>query len=280
MKTPYLSEELLSEYRQEGYAVVRGVYDKEEMEALKHDYHRLWLQRVASGRIRQDPNLPMESLYPTMHEVNREDEAMRRFMLDPRQFAIAEAVLGEEALVIGTTCFFKAPRTKALPFHQDNIDNGCVPARNVALWTSIDAADEENGGLCFIPRSHSLGLLSINAPSHPRYGLLSLPVPGSGHAARVPQPYRIVHVTAQPGDVIIFDGHTIHGSTANSTADRFRRSFAAHFTTASVTKVFANFYSLFNKHGETVPKAVNKQHGKIRPLLLPEAKMAEGEKIY
>ena len=33
----------------------------------------------------------------------------------------------------------------------------------------------------------------------------------------------------EPGDTLFFDGKTIHGSDANRTADRWRRSFICHY---------------------------------------------------
>jgi len=272
----HISDDDKRSYHREGYLVLRQVYPRSAMEEIKLEYERLWLQKIMSGGIRQDPSLPMESLFPTMHEMNRTSGLLRRFMLNACNVGIAKELLGENVLIIGTTCFFKAPMTKSLPLHQDNIDNGCVPASNCAIWTSLDAADSENGGLCIMPRTHLLGLLSINAPNH-ELGLLSRPIP---QIANKEVGGGFVHICTEPGDVIVFDGNTVHGSTGNITRHRFRRSFATHFCGESVHKVFANFNHLISEDGEVVSRKVNREHSKIRSYLLPEAKMKSGTKIY
>ncbi|MCK6259489.1 phytanoyl-CoA dioxygenase family protein [Fictibacillus sp. KIGAM418] len=272
---PFLTNEDRKFFEEEGYFIIRNVYDQLEVQKINDLYQKLWIDKVKNGLIRQDPKFPMESLFPTLHEIQRENEELKTFMLEERNFAIAEEILGSEPLLIGTTCFFKAPQTKALPFHQDNVDNGCIPDRNVALWVSLDGSDPSNGSLCFIPRSHKNGLFSINLPATHPYGVLSTNVTGETGIET-----EVVHIETDPGDVVIFDGNTIHGSNSNSTDTRFRRSFAMHFTTKTVEKVFANFTHLYNKSGEVEQRPVNKKHGKIRSLLLPPRIMEEGDKIY
>jgi phytanoyl-CoA hydroxylase len=272
---PFLTKEDREFFDEEGYFIIKKVYDQVEIQEIKDLYQRLWLEKVKKGQILQDPNFPMESLFPTLHEIQRENDVLKKFMLEERNFSIAEEILGCEPILIGTTCFFKAPQTKALPFHQDNVDNGCIPDRNVALWVSLDESDTSNGSLCFIPRSHKNGLLSINLPADHPYGALSTDVNNDSDLD-----CKISHISTEPGDIVIFDGNTIHGSNSNSTHNRFRRSFAMHFTTSNVQKVFANFTNLYNKYGEVIQKPVNKKHGKIRSLLLPPQKMEEGDKIY
>ena len=45
----------------------------------------------------------------------------------------------------------------------------------------------------------------------------------------LPDKAETIGVTMQPGDALLFDGKTIHGSYANRTADRWRRSFICHY---------------------------------------------------
>ncbi|WP_214482985.1 phytanoyl-CoA dioxygenase family protein [Bacillus sp. SM2101] len=274
----FLSKEELSFFNQQGYFVIKGVYNPEEVEEIKQVYRKLWLKKLKDKEIIQDKSLPIESLFPTMHEMQNQDETVRKFMLDHRNFEIAKELLGHEPLVIGTTCFFKGPKTKALPYHQDNIDNGCIPDKNVALWISLDESDQENGSLCFLPKSHQYGLLSINLKAEHPYGILSTQVNNAN--TNLSEEMNEVCIKTQPGDVVVFDGNTIHGSSSNDTINRFRRSFAIHFTTKDVKKVFANFNNLYDREGNIIPKKVNKDHGLIRNLLLPEEKMKQGEKIY
>ncbi|MCM3399736.1 phytanoyl-CoA dioxygenase family protein [Oceanobacillus profundus] len=274
----FLSKEDLDFFKNEGYFIIRNVYKSEEMTKIKQVFKKLWLEKFLNDEIIVDAKLPMESLFPTMHEVQNQNDMMKKFMIDNRNFEIAKELLGEEPLVIGTTCFFKGPQTKALPFHQDNIDNGCIPSNNVALWISLEETNKDNGSLCFIPKSHKFGLFSINLSSAHPYGVLTTAI--NEDNPNLPEDMQIVHIETQPGDVVVFDGNTIHGSNGNNTLNKFRRSFAIHFTTSDVEKVFSNFNNLYDRKGNIVKKKVNKDHGLIRDLLLPAGEVNKGEKIY
>lgn len=82
------------------------------MTKIKQVFKKLWLEKFLNDEIIVDAKLPMESLFPTMHEVQNQNDMMKKFMIDNRNFEIAKELLGEEPLVIGTTCFLKGHKPR------------------------------------------------------------------------------------------------------------------------------------------------------------------------
>jgi phytanoyl-CoA hydroxylase len=246
-----LTEEELLFLRSEGYVVVKGLYSPAEIEAVKSEYEKVWIDLIAGRVLQQNPNAPLNSLFLPVRDQHLANERLMELMLDPRNFALVEQVMGEEPLVVGTDCFFKAPGAGVLPFHQDNFDIGASPGTTWAVWISVDPADPENGGLRFVPGTQHMELIPPRIPSH---------ISTYGQAVRVPEGYHVVDVSTSPGDAVLFNGQILHGSAANSTRYRFRRSFAIHFTGVSVEKVFVHYLDLYTRDGHTVKRKLNRMH--------------------
>lgn len=267
-----IEKDEIEHYHQHGYLIKKNVFSFKEIEQWKKSFYKLWLKNLAKGHIIQNRKFPFQSLFPPLQEANRSDPSIEAMVLNPKNFSLCESLLGEEALIVGTTCFYKAPGEKQQPFHQDNFDMGVLGAGTCGLWISIDSSSSGNGGLCIIPRTHQIGLLSLNSSYTDKWGLLELPVNDTSKTTLDKNGYEMIEVETEPGDVVLFNGNTVHGSFANQTKDSFRMALAIHFTGVSATKVFGHFNSLLNKNGEKVVRKLNKQHSKIRTLLVPESK--------
>ncbi|GAA4726318.1 phytanoyl-CoA dioxygenase family protein [Brevibacillus fulvus] len=238
-------------FAETGYLVIKEMFQPEEIAAIKNEYEKIWLQMLASGEIKQDPLRPLESLYPNrFRDFHRENERIARFSLDPRVIELLEELLEEEPLVIQTSYFFKPPGSRGLSLHQDNYTVGVHPGTTYAVWVSLDATDEENGGLLIVPGTHKLDLLSCEF------------VPGSsaayaGEMTPIPPGFRRVQISTRPGDVVIFTGYTMHGSPRNRSENRYRQAFVTHFAKSSLEKITHNYSYLMNKKGQRVRKPIN-----------------------
>lgn len=240
-----------SSYERNGFRLIKNVYSQQEIEAMKEELLKIWIQNVTEGKIVQKPTQPGESLFPPMRNIHLEYPSMRSIVLDKRVFTTAKAVLGEEALIVGCTCFFKPPGSRLLPMHQDNYDIGASPRTSCATWISLDHAKPLNGALSFVPGTHRLDFLR---PRNPR----NLSV--YGQAVPVPDGYSIVHIETMPGDVVVFSGNVLHGSNANTTEDQFRRAIAIHYVGISTEKIFVQHQQLMNEHGVLESRAFHKSH--------------------
>lgn len=234
-----------------GYVVIKRLYSLEEIEEVKIAFEEVWTDLITNKFIVQNPDQPLKSLFPAVRDQHLTHERLMALMLDSRNFSLAEQVLGEEPLAVGTSCFFKAPGSDVLPFHQDNYDIGAYPGTTLAVWISLEESDVDNGALRFVAGSQHFNLIPPRIPSH---------ISTYGQAVRAPKGYEVVNICTSPGDAVLFNGQILHGSNANRTSYRFRRSFVTHFTGASVEKIFVHYLDLYNRHGETVKRRLNKMH--------------------
>ena len=103
------------------------------------------------------------------------------------------------------------------------------PYNSVSCLTALDDADETNGCLWLIPRSHRRGqLLSLTAEEKQAGAEATLH--DVDEASAVP-------VTMVAGDVLLLHCHTLHASGPNTT-DRHRRLLFLRYADADAVEVF------------------------------------------
>ena len=67
-------------------------------------------------------------------------------------------LLGPDLIAWATHYFCKLPGDgNVMSFHQDASYWGLSPAKAVTAWIAIDDADEGNGAMQFLPKSHLVG---------------------------------------------------------------------------------------------------------------------------
>ncbi|MEC0248513.1 phytanoyl-CoA dioxygenase family protein [Paenibacillus chitinolyticus] len=240
-------------YEDEGYVVVPALYSREEAGAFIEEYERRWVELIHAGSIVQDPDKPLASLFPRMYNYDRDNDKVLELVLDPKLFDAVEALAGEEVLLIATSYYFKGPGMKGLPMHQDDLVFGIEPGTVYSAWISLDPADEENGCMVFVPKSHKLKLVEPDRDVSETLAVFS----DDGRQIRVPDGYESVVVPTRPGDTIIFDGYSIHASLDNVSTDRFRRALLVQFAGVGTEKLLPNFNNLLNRKGERVRRRLN-----------------------
>lgn len=250
------------QYEDQGYFVIQNVYSPQEIELMKKGMEHLWLNHVSESKITPNDSEPLASIFPPLHEVHLGDENLiHKYILHSKNFSIADQLFREESLVAGSTCFYKAPGAKSLVFHQDNSGFGPSPGTVCALWISIDPATSDNGCLLIIPKSHNLGMYSLNNQNKLLLDQI-LVEPESQSVQNLTKlgSFDVKEIHTNPGDVIVFHGDTIHGSASNTTQHHFRRSIAVHMVPASVKKMFANYDSLVDSQKNVIKRKLNKRH--------------------
>ncbi|MFE4570352.1 phytanoyl-CoA dioxygenase family protein [Paenibacillus chitinolyticus] len=248
-----LPDDKLAAFAGEGYLVLNDVYTREEVSELIRQFDLHWVRLTASGQIIQNGNRPLESLYPRLRDYHRKNEKIKRLSLKPQLFAYLEQLIGEEALIISTSYYFKSPSTRGLPLHQDNYAFGVSPGTTYAAWISLDSSDEDNGGMTFVPGTHSLDLQVPEGDASDVRRYFS----DEGQWLKDYETAEMVKVATNPGDVIFFNGNIVHGSSDNLSRHRFRRSLLIHFTGVSVEKLALNFNNLMDKTGARVRRRLN-----------------------
>jgi len=243
------------EYYKAGYTVIKNFIDNKTIEYIKQQFTNIWINRIKNKSIEQNPQSPVSSLFPTYYQAHHSQSSIYDFLMNPNIWNKVEEIIGSEALVVSTTCFYKAPGTKEMQPHQDLYGFGPSGGQSCAVWLSIDQTDEENGGLYVIPGTHRLGLVNL---------------PKSVKDISLPPGYSIVRLNTSPGDLVILHPLVIHGSFENRSKARFRRVFFSFFTSCNIDSIFQSPDQLTDRNGNMVKRKLNKLHMLTRDNLFRE----------
>jgi len=210
-----LSAAQLAAFHADGYVIVRGMFDADEVDLLRR-------------AMEADPEV-------SSHLIDRLDAqgASTRIALWNRA---GDSVYGMAArcarmvdtmteLLGGPVYHFQSKLTAKAPFvggawewHQDYgywYHNGCLFPHLASCQIALDRSSMENGCLEMVRGSHLLGRID------------HVPVPGEGQ--NVADPDRMRDITAQlavvpcelePGDAVFFHANTLHRSAQNRSANR------------------------------------------------------------
>ena len=210
-----LSAAQLAAFHADGYVIVRGMFDADEVDLLRR-------------AMEADPEV-------SGHLIDRLDAqgASTRIALWNRA---GDSVYGMAArcarmvntmteLLGGPVYHFQSKLTAKAPFvggawewHQDYgywYHNGCLFPHLASCQIALDRSSMENGCLEMVRGSHLLGRID------------HVPVPGEGQ--NVADPARMRDITAQlevvpcelePGDAVFFHANTLHRSAQNRSANR------------------------------------------------------------
>ena len=189
---------------------------------------------------------------PHLHPDKPVGPIARRYLLDVRFERILTQLMGEPALGVQTMFYFKPPGARGQDLHQDNFFLRVKPGTCMAAWIALDRCDSENGAMSCVPQT---GRLEIACPEPADQALSFTTEHVSPPPGLTPQ-----MIAMEPGDVLFFNGSTIHGSGPNRSADRFRRSLICHYVPAS-TRELSDWYHAIGFDGRDHPIATNSDGG-------------------
>jgi ectoine hydroxylase-related dioxygenase (phytanoyl-CoA dioxygenase family) len=219
----------VSQFRNEGYTVVRGVFSPDEVGGLAAAFDRIHARAVADGRNWRDRNTyfcladdPVKGrILRYVQWPGWIDETLERARRDPRILEILEPLIGRNLKQIINQMHWKAPGASAeFGFHQDSRSRRPREAyRDLAnsyiqTGIAIDPHSIENGAMVVCPESHLQGALpfdagqrsmdqEMNTADLSRFGLRS---------------DRTAVLRMEPGDLALWHVNTLHGSGPNRSA--------------------------------------------------------------
>lgn len=255
-KNSALTEAQRQQFERDGYLVVGGLFDAHEISALREHFMALHEAGPVPGYFNpkplQETGGDLLAHYPRMLHPHRFDETSKRYLLDARLQSVLRELLGEEPLAAQSMFYFKPPGARGQALHQDDFYLKTAPGSCLAAWVSLDKADRENGGLFMVPGSHQTPL---QCP-HPADLSQSFTI----EEVDVPQGLETVPVDLEPGEVLFFNGSMIHGSTPNSSAERFRRSFICHYVPQSTSEM-SKWYQMLDFAGREIGRGTLEEGG-------------------
>ncbi|MFC5404914.1 phytanoyl-CoA dioxygenase family protein [Cohnella soli] len=250
-----LSNEQLSQFENEGYLVVKGLFSEEDVRTIEEVFEEIGRAPVP-GYFEPDLSETLDDplkRYPRVMHPHRFNETAKRYMLHEPVMNVLADLYGEDALAAQSMFYYKPPGSRGQALHQDNFYLKVEPGNCIAAWTAIDTADEENGGLLVVPKT---GDYEIVCPD-----LANSQESFTTHYVKPPKEEKAMPVVMDKGDVLFFNGNLIHGSYRNKTKDRFRRAFICHYANSSATQIGEFYRPLYRQDGTTVDLEANPDGG-------------------
>jgi phytanoyl-CoA hydroxylase len=249
-KSGSLSPEALASYEDNGYLVVRGLFTSEEIAEIRETF----MQQAKDGPVEglseirrskvdapdggYDATDPL-SRYPRMMQPHRHADkpvgpVALKYMLHQKLHRVLATLLADEPLAVQSMFYFKPAGARGQDLHQDNFYLRVKPGTCLAAWVSIDASDEENGGMMCVPGTNRLSIQCPEKADPAKYFTTEHVEPPPGKKPEL--------MPLQPGDVLFFNGSVIHGSYPNTSKDRFRRAFICHYVPKGTAEM-SHWYS-------------------------------------
>ena len=242
-EVPARIEADLAHYWREGYAVVRGFFDRAEIAEIGDALDRIYAEGVNHGRSFRHGNLfynvtpgpdgePLVRMvqWPSYHQP-----VLNRVRLDPRFAELLEPLIGGDLKQIINQVHWKAPGSLGdFAWHQDSKSRRPASAyRNLATsyvqtGLAIDPHSARAGGLRFIPRSHLRGDLRMDCERHS----LGAPMADSALDAIGLAASNAIDLELEPGDLALWSPYLVHGSGTNRSNHK-RRFYINGYVRAS-----------------------------------------------
>ncbi len=237
------------QYRDEGYAIVRGFVDGDELQRLQKETQAVYEEGLKHHATFRHGNLNFQILPEAQFGkryvlqaywfswVNRYFEEFRR---NPDYLKLLESLIGRDIRQIAQQLHWKPPgaNVTGYRFHQDirfrnqaDFDN--IVEATVTTGLAVDRATKENGCLQVVPGSHKLGYLGLSDEGHGQL-MKGLTAESELEAVGI-DPSSIVSLELEPGDLAMWSLLTVHGSAPNK-SDHDRAFALSSYVRADTTQ--------------------------------------------
>jgi hypothetical protein len=268
-----LTTEQKAQFERDGFLAIRGLLSPAEIEEIRGTFMDMakdgpvpGLSDVPKARDGAPPagNDPLARYPRMMHPHKHPDKPVgplaMRYMRDARLRPIlAELFDGEDPFAAQSMFYFKPPGARGQDLHQDNFYLRVKPGTCMAAWVAVDDADAGNGGMMCVPQTATLDIACPEKADAATSFTSEHVEPPAGFTPQM--------MELKAGDVLFFNGSVIHGSTPNTSTDRFRRSLIFHYVPASTVEM-SHWYECISFDGERQDIATNLDGG---PCGTPQA---------
>ena len=213
-----LSEAQLNDFERDGYLLVRGMYNSEEMRDVL-----AWTKEVTNypevpGKYMmyfEQSSLDKKRILSRMEDFEPYHEGFSRMFREEKMKGYTSQLFGEEAVLYKEKINFKMPGGDGFKAHQD-VQAGWDKYANlhITVMVSVDATTIENGCLEMAPAKHKQGLI------------------GEQWQPREEDALDYISIPTEPGDAVFFDSFAPHRSAPNLT-DKSRRVLYVTYNRAS-----------------------------------------------
>lgn len=239
MNQRILSEEQVGQFHRDGYLLVRGMYNPEEVAQISRWTDELAASPETPGRdwkYFEESRGDKQRILCRIENFVPYHEGFSQLITQKRMQQAVGELFGEPAVLFKDKINFKLPGGDGFKAHQD-VQAGwdAYAPLHITAMIAIDETNEANGSLEMIPGLHRQGLLGEQwAPLEDEH---------TGH-----RPYQAVH--CQPGDAVFFDSFAPHRSSPNRT-DKARRVLYITYNSAAHGDHRAQYFA--DKHKNYPP---------------------------
>jgi hypothetical protein len=225
--------DIVSDYRRDGYAIVRGLFQPQEIVAIAEAIDQIHAEGIRHGRSFRHGNLfynvaqleDGEPVVRLVHWPSYHQPALNEVRTDPRLAELLAPLIGSDLKQIINQLHWKSTKgCNDFAWHQDcRFREPASAYRNlgesyVQTGLAIDPHDPESGCMRFIPGSHLRGDLAMKIETE----VLSTAMSDDALRAVGLDPADAVDVILEPGDVALWSPYLVHGSGPNRSSHQRR----------------------------------------------------------
>ncbi len=232
----------VAQYREQGYAIVRGVFSPDEIARIAAAVDTVHAEGVAHGRSFRHGNLfynvapdatgdPLVRMvqWPSYHNA-----VLNAVRLDPRWVDLLAPLIGDNLKQIINQLHWKAPGSMGdFAWHQDSrFRKPDAAYRNlgdsyIQTGLAIDPHTRASGAMRMIPNSHRSGPLDLDTSTE----VLGNEMTDDALRGAGVDPADVIDLEMEPGDIAMWSPYLVHGSGRN-TADHQRRLYINGYVSA------------------------------------------------
>lgn len=220
MQLPHDQSQLLADYQQQGFVIIRNFCSADEVQQLRDDLNH-YIEHIVPGLPPMDVfcedtgERQQIRMLPRMQEHS---ERFRELLTTGSLPDVAKLLCGTDVVAKDNAYFNKLPVIgEATPPHQDGYYFHLDPCEALTLWLALDDVDEENGCVHYVSGSHRQGMRPHGRSQVLGFsqGILDF---GTDKDREFEVPARV-----SAGDLIVHDALTVHRTDPNH-SDRSRRA--------------------------------------------------------
>ncbi len=231
-----LSPSLRDDFKRDGFLIIENVLDSAVIERLRESFPRIFRGDFDTGvypdewHWREGVSLPDVTRH--MANVWKSNLAIAGLVLSEDIGRLACWLTGWSGVKLGQdTIWWKPAGTKAGTFHQDtSFLSFLSPPKTITCWFALDDTRAGAGTLQYVRSSQRWPLTEI-PPDFLNPDDYQEPMRLAAQAAGIETP-EVVSIEVPAGSCVVHAGETWHGSEANRTGDRMRRSIGVHMVSA------------------------------------------------
>jgi ectoine hydroxylase-related dioxygenase (phytanoyl-CoA dioxygenase family) len=239
-----MNGEHIDHYREHGYAVIRSLFDHDEVAEIATAFDRVYAEGILHGRSLRVQNVLFhiaddEALGAIVRMVQWPSyfsKVLEKYRRDTRILDALAPLLGSDLKQIINQMHWKPPGASMVEFgfHQDSRSRR-PPSEYTDLENSyiqsgiaIDPHRRKNGAMIVYPGSHRLGEIPFDPKRRSMHAHMD-----DGDLIRMGlDPAQAVCLELEPGDFAFWNVYTLHGSGPN-TSSIDRRFYINGYVTAA-----------------------------------------------